>query len=63
MLLIRALDEEQKFTERMGRMLFDPRQVGKVVHTQVSLIRQRLYQIIAGYEDCNDAERRGSVTR
>ena len=57
LLLIRAHDEEQKFTAQMGRLLFDPRQSGKVVHAQVSLIRQRLYQIIAGYEDCNDAER------
>ncbi len=57
LLLIRAFDEEQKFSERMGRLVFDPRQAGKVVHEQVSLIRQRLYQIIAGYEDCNDANR------
>jgi len=57
LLLIRAFDEGQKFTEGMSRLIFDPRQSGKVVHEQVSLIRQRLYQIIAGYEDCNDADR------
>jgi len=57
LLLIRAFDEEQKFTEGIGRLICDPRQSSKVVHEQVSLIRQRIYQIIAGYEDCNDADR------
>lgn len=57
LLLIRAFDEEQKFTERISRLIFDPRQSGKIVHEQVSMIRQRIYQIAAGYQDCNDADR------
>jgi hypothetical protein len=34
----------------------DDREEERVRHSVLSLIRQRLYQIIAGYEDANDRE-------
>jgi hypothetical protein len=37
--------------------LSDPRQDDRVRHDSLALLRQRLYQIVAGYEDANDAGR------
>ena len=33
----------------------DPRTAGRSVHPLISCVRQRLFQIVAGYEDANDA--------
>lgn len=55
LLLVREFDEKIRFTQRISDLIYDPRHPLFVVHPQVDLIRQRLYQIIAGYEDCNDA--------
>ena len=55
LLLVRQFDEEVRFTESLARLIPDPRHPVILVHPQVELIRQRLFQIIAGYEDCNDA--------
>jgi hypothetical protein len=38
-------------------VVHDPREDERVRHSVLSLFRQRLYQIIAGYEDANDADR------
>jgi hypothetical protein len=43
-------------TERLASCLRDPRQQGKVRQSKHDLVRQRVYQIAAGYEDCNDAD-------
>ena len=43
--------------ERWLQHLRDPRQGGRVRHSSLSLLRQRVYQIVAGYEDGNDADR------
>ena len=55
LLLVRQLDERIRFTQRLSDLIYDPRHPLFIAHPQVDLIRQRLYQIIAGYEDCNDA--------
>jgi len=55
LLLIREFDERVGFTSAIARVLPDPRNPFYIRHPQVELLRQRLYQIIAGYEDCNDA--------
>ena len=49
---LRELDRRWKFTERFADCLDDPRIDPD--HTQAEMIRQRLFGIIAGYEDCND---------
>ena len=36
-------------------MLQDSRNVSQTQHSCIDLLRQRVYQIAAGYEDCNDA--------
>lgn len=56
LLLIREFDERIGFTPSIAKLIPDPRNVFYVTHSQVDILRQRLYQIIAGYEDCNDAK-------
>jgi len=55
LLLVRQFDETVRFTETLGQALYDPRDRRFVLHSQLELLRQRIYQIIAGYEDANDA--------
>lgn len=55
LLLIRELDERLQFTTALSRHIGDRREGWRVEHSTPELLRQRIYQIIAGYEDCNDA--------
>jgi hypothetical protein len=54
--LLKALDSRLCLTERLAACIHDPRQSGKVVHSCVDLLRQRIYGIALGYPDCNDAD-------
>jgi hypothetical protein len=54
-LMLREIDERFNITTPLGDCLDDPRRASHLRHTYVDLIRQRLYQMAAGYEDCNDA--------
>jgi hypothetical protein len=56
-LLLREIDERLRLTERLASCLVDRREPAKVRHTILGLLRQRIYQIACGYEDCNDADR------
>jgi hypothetical protein len=55
-LLLRQLDERLGLSRRLMGCLVDRRERGKVQHDLLSLLRQRIYQIALGYEDCNDAD-------
>jgi Transposase DDE domain group 1 len=55
LLLLAQLDRQIGLTERAAACLAEWRLPGRVQHSLLSLLRQRLYQIAAGYEDCNDA--------
>jgi hypothetical protein len=55
-LLLRQLDERLGLTSSLARCLVDRRARGKVRHKLATLLRQRIYQIALGYEDCNDAD-------
>jgi len=55
MLLIRQLDERVMITERVIAALTDRRDQRYIDHALITLLRQRIYQLAAGYEDCNDA--------
>src|SRR4051812_49220887 len=57
LLLLAQLDRRLGLTERMAACIRDERLAGRVTHSLLELLRQRLYQICAGYEDCNDADR------
>jgi hypothetical protein len=53
LLPIRQFDQRWNFTGRMAACLHDPKSDDRV-HSLTSMLRQRLYGILAGYEDCND---------
>jgi len=55
-LLVRELDERLGLTARLAQCLPDHRDQSKVRHSLLALVRQRVYQIACGYEDCNDAD-------
>ena len=55
-LLMREIDERFKIVAPMGDCLEDLRSSTHSKHSLVQMIRQRTYQIGAGYEDCNDAD-------
>jgi len=55
-LLVREVDERFKIIDPMKDCLEDLRSSAHMKHSLVQLVRQRVYQIAAGYEDCNDAD-------
>ncbi|HEX7477037.1 MAG TPA: IS1380 family transposase [Polyangiales bacterium] len=54
--LLRQLDERLGLTARLAGLLGDQREPSKVRHSRLEQLRQRVYQISLGYEDCNDAD-------
>ena len=57
LLPLRAFDQRYSLTRGLAECVGDDRDDSRVSHPGLSLLRQRLYQIIAGYEDANDADR------
>ena len=57
LLPLRAFDQRHHLTRDLAQLLSDPRQEDRVRHDSLRLLRQRIYQIVAGYEDANDADR------
>lgn len=53
-LLLRQLDKQLGLLESVDRRLPDPRAQDQVTHSQISLLRQRVYGLCLGYEDLND---------
>lgn len=43
--------------ERIESCIKDPRREPMVVHSQTEMLRQRIYQIMAGFEDADDCDR------
>lgn len=58
--LLKACDQRLGLTDALSRCLHDRRQQSKVAHSFHDLIRQRVFGIACGYEDCNDAARVGN---
>ena len=56
-LLLKACDERLGLTDALVGCLDDGRQQSKVEHSLHELVRQRVFGIACGYEDCNDAAR------
>ena len=56
-MLLKAVDERLRLTEAVAQRLTDPRQSGKVAHSLRDLVRQRVFGLVAGYLDGNDAAR------
>jgi len=57
LLPLRAFDERHHLSRDWAAGLADPRRQDRVEHATLALLRQRIYQIVAGYEDANDATR------
>ena len=57
LLPLRAFDQRHHLTRDLAGTLSDPRQHDRLRHDSAALLRQRIYQIVAGYEDANDADR------
>jgi len=57
LLPLRAFDQRHHLTRDWAAQLSDPREEERVWHDSLELLRQRIYQIVAGYEDANDADR------
>jgi hypothetical protein len=55
-LLLRAIDERFRIFGPIESELEDTRSWVHSNHTQLQMVRHRVYQIAAGYEDCNDAD-------
>lgn len=53
-LAIRQFDGQLGFTSRFIACLHDPRDPDLTHHTFAEMVRQRIFGIHAGYEDCND---------
>ena len=53
---IRKLDKELSVLSLLAPRLPDPRTQTSVTHSREALLTQQVYQILAGYPDCNDAQ-------
>jgi hypothetical protein len=52
LLPLRQFDQRWNYTRRLAQRLVDPNPSRQ--HSLLSMLRQRLFGILAGYEDCND---------
>ncbi len=55
LLLVRQFDDTLGFTSDLASLVYDRRDARWVGHSHLDLVRQRIFQIIGGYEDANDA--------
>jgi hypothetical protein len=55
--LLKAVDGALGVTAIVAGCLRDRRQRGKVQHDVLELVRQRVFGLVCGYADCNDAAR------
>jgi hypothetical protein len=55
-LLFGSLDSQHRFCEGFSCCITESRDRRYLRHEQLKLIRQRVLQVVAGYEDCNDAD-------
>jgi hypothetical protein len=55
--VLKALDRQLGVTEAVASCLRDRRQPGKVQHDLLELVQQRIFGLVCGYADCNDAAR------
>src|SRR5881296_2416040 len=56
-ILLKGIDTQLGLTTRLAACLADGRQLGKVQHQTLELLRQRVFGLACGYADCNDVAR------
>jgi hypothetical protein len=52
--ILREVDHRVGLIAAINRCIADPRDRGRIVHDQETLLRQRVFGIALGYEDLND---------
>jgi Transposase DDE domain group 1 len=57
LLALRELDKRLGVLSELAQRLPDPRAQKYVIHSREALLTQQVYQIVADYADCNDANR------
>ena len=62
-ILLREVDERFRIIDPMKECLEDLRSPIHTKHALVQMVRQRVYQIAAGYEDCNCGAQGCRITR
>jgi hypothetical protein len=55
-LAMREIDQRFSVLSEAASQIDDPRSARQTDHSLLELLRQRVYQVAAGYEDCNDAD-------
>src|SRR6185437_4787800 len=56
LLAVRALEKPLRVIADLAQRLPDPRSPRYIEHSAEALLTQAVYQILAGYPDCNDAQ-------
>ena len=56
LLLLRRAAATTRICDKIAGLLPDSRELGKVQHSRVEQVMQRVLMIACGYEDCNDAD-------
>lgn len=56
-ILLKAIDNNLNLTQRLANCLTDKRDQSQVKHTYQEQLRQRVFGLAFGYEDCNDVAR------
>src|SRR5579871_6718240 len=57
LLAVRALEKPLRVVAALAERLPDPRSPEYIKHSAEAILTQEVYQILAGYPDCNDAHR------
>ncbi|MFC1496305.1 IS1380 family transposase [Candidatus Margulisiibacteriota bacterium] len=56
LVLLREFDKKTSFIQSLNKCIQDPRNPLFVAHQQEELLRQRIFQIVLGYEDADDSD-------
>ncbi|HLV97295.1 MAG TPA: IS1380 family transposase [Ktedonobacterales bacterium] len=56
LLFLAQADRQLGLTQRLAQQILDRREPGKIIHSVLDLLRERLYALAAGYEDANDLD-------
>lgn len=56
LLVLREFDHRFGLSQDLAAAYQDPRRADRIEHSALALLRQRVYQIVAGYEDADDSD-------
>lgn len=56
LLFLREVEEKTHIIDRISEVIHDNRHPGYIEHNTYHLLKQRVFQIASGYEDCNDCD-------